>query len=288
MATGPHSFKRLLLGLQSSSPDRTVQLAVELADLLQLELLGLFLEDTVLRDLAGIPVAREFRPLGGGWQPINLDRLLYEMELSARNAERMFAEAAKRLRTRHQFEVIRGRISETIMSISRSGDIVMIVEPVSPAERATQQFSWLMEAAFGSAAAVLLVPSQIARTKGPVVAIAAGSDDPSIELAAAIAIAAKEDLAIIAADERSTDDPRIRKLAADTGLTIVHFAAGNIPLSDPRGCAQAFRQLTERLVVVTRGVLANEMTLSIASSRRIPVLVVESPVAIGSERAARP
>ena len=136
-----------------------MRLAVELADLLHLDLLGLFLEDTSLRDLANIPFAREFRPLGGGWHTIELDRLSHDFELAARNIERMFTGAARHLTTRHQFEVVRGPTAKTIATISRTDDIIMIVEPMSPAERATQQFSWLMEAAFRSAAAVLLVSS---------------------------------------------------------------------------------------------------------------------------------
>ena len=73
MPEQPHSFKRLVLGLQPRAPDRTMQLAVELADLLHLELLGLFLEDTSLRDLAGIPFAREFgRSAAAGIRSISI------------------------------------------------------------------------------------------------------------------------------------------------------------------------------------------------------------------------
>lgn len=275
MSREPHSFKRLVLGLQPGAHDRTVQLAVELADLLHLDLLGLFLEDSSLRDLAGIPFSREFRPLGGSWHAIDLDRLSHDFELAARSIERKFMGAAKRLPTGYQFEIARGSIVQTFASVSRTDDIVMIVEPRSPAERATQQFSWLLEAAFRSAAAVMLVPPQIARTKGPVVAIATSSDDPSIDAAAAIAIAANEELVIIEADGRDADDPRIGRVAADTGLTIKHVAAARIGLADPAACALAFRQIQERLIVMTRGAFADTAALAIAAARRVPVLVVE-------------
>ena len=277
MSKEPHSFKRLVLGLQPSSPDRTMQLAVELADLLHLDLFGVLLEDTSLHDLASIPFAREFRPLGGGWHTIDLDRLSHDFELAARSIERMFTDAAKRLATRYQFEVVRGPMAKTFASISRTDDIVMIVEPLSPAERATQQFSWLLEAAFRSAAAVMLVPPHIVRTKGPVVAIAASPNDPSISAAAAIAVAAKEELVIIEADGHDADDPRIRTLAADTGLTIKRVAATKLALPDPATCAQAFRQMQERLVVMTRGAFADGVASTIAAARRVPVLVVEPP-----------
>jgi hypothetical protein len=85
-----------------------------------------------------------------------------------------------------------------------------------------QQFSWPLEAAFQSDAAVMVVPARIARIAGPVVAIAIAPDDPSVGAAAAIAIAAKEDLVIIHAHEGKGDDAGVRQLAADAGLTIKH------------------------------------------------------------------
>ena len=236
-----------------------MQLAVELADLLHLDLLGLFLEDTSLRDLAGIPFAREFRSLGGGWHTIDLDRLSHDVELAARNIERMFTQAAKRLPTRSQFEIVRGPLAKTFASVSPTDDIVMIVEPVSAAERATQQFAWLVQAAFQSAAAVMLVPPQIARTKGPIVAIAATPDDPSIHTAAAIAVAAKEELVVI--------------------------EARGIALPDPAICAQAFRQSQERLIVMTRGAFEDGAASTIAAARRVPVLVIEPPASGETEEA---
>jgi hypothetical protein len=288
MSKESHSFKRLVLGLQPSAHDRTMQLAVELADLLHLDLLGLFVEDTSLHDLASMPFSREFRSLGGGWHTMDLDRLSRDFELAARSIERKFMDAAKRLPTGYQFKVARGPVARTFASVSRNDDIVMIVEPQSPAERATQQFSWLLEAAFQSAAAVMLVPPHITRTKGPVVAIAASSDDPSIHAAAAIAFAAKEELVIIEADGLDADDPRVHKLAADTSLTIKRVATGNIGLADPAACALAFHEIQERLVVMTRGAFADGVASAIAAARRVPVLVVEPPGMVAGDAILRP
>jgi hypothetical protein len=118
--------------------------------------------------------------------------------------------------------------------------------------------------------------------------MAAAPDDPSIHAAAAIAIAAKEDLVIVQTYEGAADDARIRKLAADTGLTIRHVAAGNVLLSDPTVFSPAFRQLQERLFVMTRGVSGNDVALMIASARCVPVLVIEPPDTIGAENVPRP
>jgi hypothetical protein len=275
MAVGPHSFKRLVLGLASSAPDRAMRVAVDFAALLNVDLLGLFLEDTALRDLARIPFAREFRPLGGGWHPIDVTRMSQDLDLAARTVERFFTEAASGLATKCEFEVVRGRTSETIASISRTGDIVIVAEPVSPAERATRQFEALMEAAFHSAAAVLVVPPQIARRTGAIVAVAAAPDDPSVETAGAIALAATESLILLECGERRYDEARLRALVDRSGLAVRRVVAGKASLDDPAACAHAFRTMQERLVVMTRDTRTPQVAVAIASARRVPVLVIE-------------
>src|SRR5512147_521839 len=123
----PHtvrSFRRLILGLQPGASDRAMRLAVELAELLDLDLLGLFFEDRSLHELAGIPFAREFRPLEGGWQPFDLGRLAHDLDVAARSVERLFTDAVKDLTRHSQFEVMRGSVGEALSSASNAGDIV--------------------------------------------------------------------------------------------------------------------------------------------------------------------
>jgi hypothetical protein len=144
-----------------------------------------------------------------------------------------------------------------------------------------------LEAAFRSAAAVMLAPPHIARTKGPVVAIAASAGDPCVRAAAAIALAAKEELVIIDTDGRNTDDPEIRKLA-DTGLIVSRIAAARVGLTDPAAPPLTFRQIQERLIVMTRGASADGAALAIATARRVPVLVVEPEEMVANETLPRP
>jgi hypothetical protein len=278
MVTELHSFKRVVLGLHATAPDR-MQFAVKMADLLQLELLGLFIEDTSLHALASIPFAREFRTLSGDWHSISPPQVSQDLRVAARSAERSFADAAKRLATRWQFEVIQGSTAETIASISQTGDIVVIIEPRSPAERATQQFAWLVDAALRSHAAVMLVPARVLRTAGPVVAIAESPADPSIAAAAHIAIAAREDL-IIASHDTSADDPRIRALAAETGLRIELVRPAGTAF-DWRAFAAASHQLRERLIVASHGAVGDN-ALTLASARGVPVLIIEAAPGAGT------
>ena len=213
---------------------------------------------------------------------------MHDFELAAGSIERKFMGAAKHLPTEYQFEVARGSPAKTFASVSRRDDIVMIVEPQNPAERVTQQFAWLLEAAFRSAAAVMLAPPHIARTKGPVVAIAASAGDPCVRAAAAIALAAKEELVISDTDGSNTDNPEIRKLAADTGLSIKYVAAAGLKPSDPAAYTLAFRQIQERLIVMTRSAFADQAASQIAAARRVPVLVVEPEQVVADETMPRP
>jgi hypothetical protein len=279
MAQRHPSFRRIVLGLQSAS-ERNLQFAVELAELLHLDLLGLFLEDPSLRRLAGIPFLREFRTLGGGWHPIDVERLSRELDLAATSIERLFSEAVRGLTTACRFEVARGSIAEAIASVSRAGDIMMIMEPVNPAEHASRQLHWLIEAAFRSAAAVMLVPTHLARRRGPIAAIAAVPNDPSILSAAAIALAAKESLLIVEAAESAADEAGLRNIIADIPRDVVRLAAGKKSPADAAALMAAFLPLHERLVVMTRGAVAAEMPTLMAAARRVPVLVIEPPETI--------
>ena len=270
-----HNFKRLVLGLQPGAPERTMRLAVDLAELLNLELLGIFLKDTSLHNLANIPFARELRPLGGGWHPIDVKELSHDLDVTARSAEKLFAEAAKRLPTQWRFEVARGPMAATIAAVSQTSDIVMIGEPGSVAERVTQQFSWLIEAAFRSAAAVMVVPPQIARVQGPIVAVATAPNDPSIAVAAGIALAANEELVVVDICENAIDDARILAFGAARGLTIRHIIGGRITGANAVSLAHALRALHEHLVVLTRSASDGQPALIIAAERRVPVLVIE-------------
>jgi hypothetical protein len=275
MASEPRGFTRLVLGLEPRAPGHALALAVELAELLRLELLGLFLEDTSLRDLAGIPFAREFRPLGESWHPLDLAELSRHMQLAARTAERLLAEAAKQLSTEWRFEVARGPLTGSIGAVSRAGDIVVIGEPTSAAARAGQQFSWLLDAAFRSAAAVLIVPSQIARFQGPVVAVAATPDDVSLAAAADIAAATNENLIVVDRCATAIAQARIAALALAAGRSAEHIRAAPGDTDDAASLAHVLHSVRERLIVMTRRAADGHAVAAIAAARQVPVLVVE-------------
>jgi hypothetical protein len=275
MAAARAEFKRILIGLHHSAPTQSMWFAAEVASLLRLELLGLFVEEESLTDLAALPFAREFRPLDG-WRRIETLQLSQELELVAQGARRLFSEAVRGLSTACQFEVVRGSMAETIASLSRGGDIVVFTEPVSPADRATEQLASWVDAAFRSASAVMLVPKRVARQSGAVVALASAQDDPCIAVAKVIAACAREDLIVLEAFAAA--QAASAEASDDSGVTVVRMPAAAARLSDAAGISSALRPLHERLVVITRGAFPDPVASMVASIRHDPVLIVAADV----------
>ena len=265
-------FRRLVLGLQRAAPASTTELAVELASLFDLELIGLFIDDVALRHWAAMPAARAISALGAAWNSLEFADGPGEADYAAESAGRRFAVASERLE-RRRFEIVRGAAAQALAAISRPEDILVIVPPAAAADRAAEPFASLLEAVFASPAAVMLVPRRIARVAGSIVAIAATPDDPSVDVAGAIAAATGESHVVV--DMRRAGGKALR--------LEVRSGAGNHSHRSPHGgpvdylaeaAPHALRGLRERLTVIDRGVLQNEIALAIALGRGAPVLSI--------------
>ena len=263
------------MGLHRRAGGGTMQLAAELAGRLHLDLVGLFIADSRLSGLAGLPFVREFRPFGGGWQPLQTERLARELEMASEAMQRTFTAAVEGVPTACRFEVARGTTATAFGQASQAGDILMIEEPASAAEQATEQSRDLIEAALRSSASVLLVPRQFSRVRGVVVAVAARPDDPSIRIATALASAIGQDLVILEtfeAPEPSATQPQASPRVARIRLGA---ARGQRPISDVAALAQVLRSVQERMIVISRTAASKTLPLLIVAARRVPVLIVD-------------
>jgi hypothetical protein len=236
-------FRRLILDLRQRSPDPALRVAAELAARLKLDLVGVFVEDSNLLGLAALPFAREIRPSAGTWHAIAADDMARDLALAARRAERRFAALTRELGRAAQFERRQGSPADAIQDLSRHDDVIVVLEPASPAERYAHAFASMVAAAFRSAATVLIVPARVVRDSGPIVALATGPDDPTIAAAMMLADALGSEAVVL--DSR----------------------------------ASGLRRLEERMIVAARGTLADAALSELAETRLVPVLVIEPPVA---------
>ncbi len=266
-------FRRLLLGLPQNTTDYAfLDALVDLAEQLELELDAMFVQETALMDLAGLPGAREFRALGSGWHPIDVSQLTLQLEQAAAAARRLFEDAVRDARIAARFSLSRGTAAKSIGSAG-AGDIVAIVQPASAAERVTQQFSRLIDAAIRSHAAVLLVPCRIARSTGPVAAVAARDDDPAIRMALTVAAGTGAGVVVFGPlDETARENVKTR--AASLSVK-PHFAPLARQGRDPAAIRAALAPWRERMVVMTRGAVGDALASRLAAERSVPVLLIE-------------
>jgi hypothetical protein len=267
-------FKRMLVGLPHSAADyAAVALSAKLADLLGLRLVATFVQDTTLADLAALPCAREWRPLGGGWGPIQAPQLDREFERAAAAARQCLREAVGAAQAQSSFQVARGSAADLIGSAANANDIIVVIEPGNPAERVTQQFTRLVTAAFEAVAPVMLVPSRIARTVGPIAAVVLERDDPSIRSALAIAAAVNEHLVVLSPAPAEVA-PVVAQLADAVGVRIEVAPAVREPF-DAASLRASLAPLDERMVVMCRRAAIQKGAPAVASQRRIPILLTE-------------
>jgi hypothetical protein len=271
MMEHPVDFKRMVLRLPHSASDyASVTFVAQFAELLGLDVVGMYIEDESLANLAALPCVRELQLLGGGWRPIDAAELARGSAQQAVDARRLFQEAAGRSRASASFNLAKGSMAEVIASQSNTDDIIVVIEPKNPAERVTHQFRQLMDVAFNAPVSLLIVPSRLARQSGPVVAIATSEHDPSIRTALAIATTTKERLIIAA-------PPQFK------GELMLSTHVGNVPVdrlvlatpTDGAELASALAHIKERFMVLSRDGFDHLMPPQLASGRGVPVLVME-------------
>lgn len=207
-------FKRILLRLPPNANDYgAVTLVADLASLLGIDLIGTYIDNGDLRGLVDMPGAREFR--AGSWQPLNPGQFAAALTSASREAERLFLDCAGKYRP--SFRVL----ESTAVPDAGKDDIIVVIEPRSPIERATRQFGELLQYASCSTSSILWMPSHTKQVVGPVVAIAGGPDDRCISAAVAIAASAKERVILVSAGTSNDSFAPALARARSAGVAVV-------------------------------------------------------------------
>lgn len=270
-------FKRAVFGFDMEASNAgALEVAVRLAELLHLDLIGLFIRDERLDRAAAYPGAREFVPSLQGWRILQTSQLSQELDIAASGAERALRAKATLRRLTCSFNVMAGDVTRLLGSFAAASDILILPEQRSGLAAFRTPASLLLEAASRSAAAVLLVPTNSVLLNGAVLAIATSPEDPSINVAAAIASAAKERLIIIEAyDVASSPSPA---QALPFGGACERIYGGKEVLRDPGLLFHLIGPPSEGLIVHTRRPDRYEQqafSSALAHFRNAPVLVLE-------------
>ena len=267
MSKAKLDVRRMLLRLPHSRQDyAAVGLIAELASLLSADLVGTYVEDLSVHEIAAFTNAREFR--AGSWQPFTPQQVARDAALAMQEAERLFFENARRHGLNPSFQVAR----EPIADAGEPGveDIVVVIEPKDPIERATQQFNEFLRAAFRSTCSILLMPGHIRNPSGPVIVIASAPDDPSVDAGIDIAAAAGERMILISPRPSSELRSLVEEEARNAGVAM---SAGEAVLRDGEVLLPASAK--GRLLIVSR-----QQTPTRPRSLQMPTLLVAARLSI--------
>lgn len=247
MASSDPGIKRIVLDQRWSLHDpATIRFAAELAELLHVGLLGRVVDPGAL-NLAGLSCVREFRLLERQWVAFDDRDAMHASELAISAVRRTFTETVRTTSVSWSFQVVDRRpvakevkeakeAEEPDSRDSTGGDIIV----VRHGPQSSQPIALMLDEAFRTARGVLIVPPQIQRRRGRVVALSNSADDPVVSVAEGVA--------------QALGEPMLRM---------------NWPFD-------IFSRIGKdvRLIVVRRG-LYDDMTLAVAVSRLgIPILVL--------------
>ncbi len=264
-------FKRMVVGLPQSLPNyRACNAAADLAERLNIQFFAALIVDSSVRALVDSPDARELRLPERNWQAIDRSHLLEDLESAVTIARRRVAESTQGRSLDVRFDVIQD--VDAIGPFIRADDLVVVIDPAHPAERITRQFTCLLDAAVRTAAAVLVLPPQAARTAGPVVALATSSQDPSLQIGLQVASALRERL-IVELSQGLQLSSDILLDAQRLGVAVEQLP---VMLLTPHASAMALSsdRLNERMRVVTHSRTLEEIARLFWTARGIPLMII--------------
>jgi nucleotide-binding universal stress UspA family protein len=185
------AMRRILVAMDASQGSLSaLETATALAELVQAELEGLFIEDADLLALASLPFSREVRLTGGSIQALDLAALERDLAMQAMAARRAMQRAATRRKLRWTFRSVRGSVSGELAIAAREVDILCIGRRGQSPLRSARLGNTI-KAALENAPVVLVAGAAGEILAGPVAVVVGPSGVPEAALRFASEVAGK-------------------------------------------------------------------------------------------------
>lgn len=121
------AIRRILIALDASPASMAaLEAAAALAERLDADLLGLFVEDINLLRLSDLPFAREIGQHSAAANQISRERVEQQLRSQANQARRALEELAIRRKLRSHFRVARGAITEQLLQAALETDLIIL------------------------------------------------------------------------------------------------------------------------------------------------------------------
>ncbi len=121
------AIRRILVALDASNHSlAALQAAAVMAAKMEAELLGLFVEDANLLQLAGLPFARELGGVAGVARRLDAAAMERSLKAQAERSRLALAAVAEPWRLRWSFRVVRGEMADEVLAAAYEADMVSI------------------------------------------------------------------------------------------------------------------------------------------------------------------
>jgi nucleotide-binding universal stress UspA family protein len=170
------AIRRILVALDASSQSlAALDAAVELAARMEAELMGLFVEDINLLELAGLPFAREINYFSATHQQLDSQKMERALKVKAEQARQALAAAAERSQVRWSFRVVRGQVLSELLEAAMEADLLTLGKASQSLTKKARLGSTARAVATKAPRCVLLVQHDT-HTEQPVLVIYDGSE----------------------------------------------------------------------------------------------------------------
>jgi len=273
----PRAFHRILVTLDSSrSSQSALEAAALLAEAMEYELVGLFVEDSDLMTLASLPFSREVRR-SGVIQNLDPAVLQKEIEAHAAAARHAMRRVAVRHRLRWSFSSVRGDVDAAFIAAAAEVDILCVSRRSPDRYRRTPMASPI-RVALERRSPVLVAGQLTDRIDKPVSIIidSSAADMESVRLAGRIAARAKTGLVVLEFLPLDADVESMRKQVQDLIPGDVKLRTVLVGRDDPCRLLDSLRRNDYSLVLY--GVRRDQPTPAwldyVADAGECPLLLV--------------
>lgn len=265
---------RLVVGVCGALPNRqALELAAEMARLFSARMSALLIEDGASDALGAIPFAREYIAHSAtGWRDIHSGEMAVRRESARRRARALFDQIAAAQGLTSDFETV-GAAADLSRAVA-AYDIVALTPSEHARDWMALPFASLAQAALHARAATLIVPSRIARRRGPIAALLDAHDYAAVDMAAQLARAADENLVLLASDFEAGRD--LDALAARAAMPPHRLRILDIDGAGLDVITRTLGAIGERALVLGRGYLPHpgiERLIRLAATRGAPVII---------------
>jgi nucleotide-binding universal stress UspA family protein len=251
--------------------------AAEMAYRLKAELIGIFVEDINLLNMAGLPFAEEIRLYSSTTGKLDTGELERMLRLQARQAQTLLQQSAQPRMLRHSFRVLRGMVSEQIMTAAPEADMLVLGRSGrSPSCRKGLGSTARTALAEGRMNVLLMRPG-ITAAEGPLLLLCDRSEASKRALAIALAIAGPEStLHLLVTDPDPEAEERFRQETdAEVTACDIETEYHHLPFAEGRKLARFIRMIDSGLLVIGEGMdLPADTIRELIDDLDYPVMVV--------------